>query len=890
MQSHTQSPQFRCVSGELTVVALEGRDAISEPYRFVLELASTSPDLPLEDIVGSRGALGLGGRTIHGVIKRFEQGDALGGGRYAYVAELVPWLALLDVGRQSRIFQGLAVPEIVMAVCAAYTGADAGAVTLRLSTSYRPRDYVVQYAESDLAFVSRLLEEEGISYHFEHAGEREALVLSDANEGFAVGLPLAYGAELDSLRCVTQTVPRRLVLTDQREDTPWLPLHAEAEVHARGVGLWAEDGARLADPEDAERVAAIRAEEQRGRQTTFFGRGTRYVAAGTVFSLTEHFRADFNRPMLVTSTAVRWSRGALAVDLELASATHDTFRPARTTPRPQVPGLMRARLDAEGPGEHADADASGRYRVVMPFDVNGGEALTPMPLSQPYGADGAGIHFPLPKGAEVVWGCIGGDPDRPVITGAVGKRSTRPVIEMSRPRKAARRDAPASFALSEQPHLSPTTEEVAFTESDTGSSTNDTWLRFSVPHAIKCGADFIQNKKTYLRIGERPNKDAADVEVAAVETEELLDINVGGSSKWDDARLWGVFDYTDGTRTVITRQDKEEFVGGKYRLVVQDGTFEMFDAAPYQMWFGKDIGGTYRKFEVSKGSESRWYVGDTENFYLGYQFDATVGLMAGIGVVGQINLTAGLDVTGSLMLSTSYVGGKRYEYTFGSSVSHAKTQDLKASKRVSLRIKPNGLGLKSGKVKLGMAVGAVAGAAAGALTGVLTDAKVSTSETMASDAGLIATGATVQGLALGAGGLLAAHTIMRSIVSVAAPSDPELVLQRGGITLKAGESRIILAEDSLLLKVGKVAILLNDKGISFHAASGKVSFATPEMNVDGIIAGAKIKGDLGELAMPPTAVKLAIMEAKLDLQKYMAEVAVTETMTSLDDVKDMTLP
>jgi type VI secretion system secreted protein VgrG len=878
---------------DATIVAVAGREAISRPYELTIELASSSSSLPLDEIVGARASLDLGGRTVHGVIARFEQGDELGDGRYGYVAELVPWLALLGVGRQSRVFQGLTVPEIVMAVCAAY--ADAGAVELRLERAYRRRDYVVQYAESDLAFAARLLEEEGISYFFAQGEERERLVLTDHNGGFAAGPELHYRHDLLSLRCIAQAVPERLVLTDQREDQPGLPLQAEAPIHARGVGLWAEDGARFETPEEGERLAAIRAEEHRGRRTRVFGEAARCVAAGALAALGGHFRADFNRALLVTSATYEWRGGALHSSFE-ATFADSPFRPARVTPRPRIHGLKHARLEEHGDGDHAASDERGRYRVRLPFDVSGGEASTPMRLAQPYGAGDSGIHFPLPRGAEVVWSCIDGDPDRPVIAGAVAadRGVGAPVIEMGRARRAPAPPLAPSAALHEQPHHGAVTEEVAYTTSSDGSGKSDTWLRFAIPHSLDDGT----TGTTYLRLGERPDDQLLERNLAAWEEDGqyVLSLNVKGGEKerWDQASLWGVFDYTAGTRTVVTRRNKEEVVGGSYRVAVLGGTVGTFDATPYQMWFFEDswTAAKWRKIEVATGSESRWFLGDRENYSLGYQYDATVGLNATASLVGQIDVTAGVKVSAEVMLSASYVAGRRFEYTCESSLSYAKNQDLKASGAIRLRVKPSdAVERKATKKKVAVITGVVAGAVGAVSTAVTTGLKDGSGED--TNKGLVTTGALAQAATIGMGGGLLLHSIVRTFGGSTGGADPELILEKGEILLRCGGASLSLRKQGILLQCGQSVLFLGKEGaVILSAGGGEVQLlGTKGTNVQGDLKLAKkLVGDISDLAMPPAAVTAAIAAATAKLKRAQSELElrrVQRQKREIDEVMDL---
>ncbi|MCA9621186.1 MAG: type VI secretion system tip protein VgrG, partial [Myxococcales bacterium] len=388
----------------------------------------TAPDLDAEALVARPASLTLcaGGveRTIHGVIERFEQGDALGD-RYTYGAVLVPRLALLALGRESAIYQHMTALEIVLAVLGAHGIDD---VEVRLERELPSLRYVVQYQESALNFIERLLQDAGIGYTFEPREGREQLVICDHNEGYAVGPGLGYGdacepglSRVTSLRTTRRSLPARVLLTSRHPEAPELPLQADAPVDESGLGLWVDPTSRFEAPEEGMRLAALRAEELRCAAQTLSFTSDGALASGRRCDLAGHFRADLNQPLLVTAVEHRLEAGRYQAfaEAQLATLPH---RPARVAARPKLSGVMHARLDAAGPGDRAAIDEAGRYRVVMPFDLSGaaeGEATAPMRLAQPYGGPDHGMEVALPKGAEVVWTCFDGDPDQPVITGAV---------------------------------------------------------------------------------------------------------------------------------------------------------------------------------------------------------------------------------------------------------------------------------------------------------------------------------------------------------------------------------------------------------------------------------------------------------------------------------------
>ncbi|MFO1071125.1 MAG: type VI secretion system tip protein TssI/VgrG, partial [Geminicoccaceae bacterium] len=160
---------------------LEGREELGRLYRYRLTLLSEKADLALEDLLGKGMTVTVlleGGqrRQFHGLVAYAAYAGQEGiYGRYE--VELVPWLWFLGRGRDCRIFQHKSVPDIVQAVFEGWTAiAD---FELKLDESYAARDYTVQYRESDLDFVCRLMEDEGIYFFHRHRDGGHTLVLAD---------------------------------------------------------------------------------------------------------------------------------------------------------------------------------------------------------------------------------------------------------------------------------------------------------------------------------------------------------------------------------------------------------------------------------------------------------------------------------------------------------------------------------------------------------------------------------------------------------------------------------------------------------------------------------------------------------------------------------------
>jgi type VI secretion system secreted protein VgrG len=460
--------------GDLVVSAFTGRDRIGRPFRFELELASERADIDGTALLTNDAWFGLkqgtmlasgqvGARLLkfHGVLSRFEQ---LGrkDGWYLYHAILVPKLWRLSLTRQSRIFQEQSTIDIITDVLEAAGFGDDDFEFRANARSYPEKEYLVQYQETDLDFINRLTEMEGISYFFENSDDACCVVFADQAEGFkdipgaVTSLPFRESSDArvgqntdDAVYKLTtryQAVTGNVVLGDFDYNQPAQKLLVEAEVDGDATfGLTHEHGGNVFTENDlGDTIAKIRAEEISCRKQLFIGRGdARGLRAGAVFTLSGHFNKDCNIKQLLTEVT---HKGSQTIDSGddggegpgqyrckfLSIPAEVPFRPLRTTPRPVIQGTIHAIIDAAGSGQYAELDDQGCYRVRIPFDrrtdAEPAKASAPVRMIQPYGGDTMGMHSPLHKGTEVMLTHIDGDPDRPVIAGAVPNPETTSMV------------------------------------------------------------------------------------------------------------------------------------------------------------------------------------------------------------------------------------------------------------------------------------------------------------------------------------------------------------------------------------------------------------------------------------------------------------------------------
>jgi type VI secretion system secreted protein VgrG len=430
-------------------------ERLSEPFSIVVHVISENGEV---DFLPHLGA-GIGvsmmenqavSRMFHGVLweARTVGENAQG---LVYRLLLRPWTALLSLGMNSRIFQNKSVLDIAKDV---FTEAGFSRFDFsRLRGGYKPREYCVQFRESDFAFFSRLLEEEGIYYFFQHDEQGHTLVLADDPGSHEFGVHTASvpyirpGAERARRQAHLTTWNERLSTAPQRMSLRDFHFARSAErfdSSDEASPEYENDKAELYDypggytvygegPSNAEgrRYAAARLEAARAERRKFTGAGDAFgLACGTRFSLAEHHHAPFNRDYLLLATTHQLSAESYRagggqgyqLDVSVEAIPSDTpWRPTLKSPKPVAGGPQTATVTGPA-GEVIHVDKFGRVKVQFHWDRLGkfdDKTSCWIRVSQAW-ADTAFGTMMIPRiGEEVVVDFIDGDPDAPLITGRV---------------------------------------------------------------------------------------------------------------------------------------------------------------------------------------------------------------------------------------------------------------------------------------------------------------------------------------------------------------------------------------------------------------------------------------------------------------------------------------
>jgi len=429
----------------LLLRSMTAQESISQLFLYQLELLSEDDAIPFDSIVGKKVGIHLqtidSERGFNGYISRFSQGGR--DERFTYYhAEMRPWLWFLTRKADCRIFQRKTVPDILKKLFAELNFPD---FELRLYNSYRPREYCVQYRETDFNFASRLMEEEGISYFVEHAqdGSKHTLILADDAAAYkpCPGQPKA--------RCDFASGGRRNedLISDWRAEEEYRPTawtHTDYNFETPSTSLMAtvkdEDQYEIYDypgvylkKGDGDQIAKTRLQETVVFKNKVTGKSNcRCFTAGATVDVTDHYRKDMNKKWLLTGVYQHLSMGEaygsggtdegfVHMNTFEGIPASVPFRPLRMTPKPAVQGCQTAVV--VGPaGEEIYTDKYGRVKVQFHWDregKNNEDSSCWIRVSHPWaGKNWGGIQLPRIS-QEVIVDFLEGDPDQPIIVGRV---------------------------------------------------------------------------------------------------------------------------------------------------------------------------------------------------------------------------------------------------------------------------------------------------------------------------------------------------------------------------------------------------------------------------------------------------------------------------------------
>ncbi|HBR2340787.1 type VI secretion system tip protein VgrG [Klebsiella pneumoniae] len=453
-----------CEAG-LDVLAFEGDEALSQPFRYRIEFTSADHAISKEMMLMKAASLTLQApvaqgfginvqqpvRVIQGVVTGFER---LGTSRDEthYALTLQPRLALLNRSHQNAIYQDQSVPQIVEKILRERHGLRGQDFLFSLTKTYPRREQVMQYGEDDLRFITRLLGEVGIWFRFT-ADTRlhiDVAEFCDSQQGYEKGLTLpsvppsgqqsAGGDAVWEMACRHRVVEQQVSTRDYNYREATADMNAQVDV-TRGETTtfgeayhWGDNYLTAGNVHDRHPAPESGAFYARLRHERYLNGQTRMQATtscptlcpGQVLKVTggEEVAREFADGVLITAMHSHARRDAdFAVEFAGIPDSPDVGYRPEPGARPVMAGTLPARVTSTRENDtYGHIDKHGRYRVNMLFDrarwETGFESLW-VRQSRPYAGDTYGLHLPLLAGTEVAIGFEDGNPDRPYIAGVL---------------------------------------------------------------------------------------------------------------------------------------------------------------------------------------------------------------------------------------------------------------------------------------------------------------------------------------------------------------------------------------------------------------------------------------------------------------------------------------
>jgi type VI secretion system secreted protein VgrG len=455
----TQGGQFISVTTPLgddvlLLQKLTGQEGISQLFKFQLELASEKAPIRLESIIGQPVTVSMtlsdgSKRYLNGFVSQFAQTGQDAQAIY-YHAEMVPWLWFLSQTSDCRIFQNKTVPEIVTQIFQEFGFRDFRSA---LQGTYERLDVAMQYRETELNFISRLMEREGMFYFFEHEQGKHTLVISDqpaAHPALPVTPTLSYqpgdgsgagGDVITRLALRREWRPGKYTMNDYNFETPSTNLEVTS---ASAVEVGGNRRYELYEhPGDyrrktrGEALARIRIQEIESTSQVLNGTSVcRGMSSGYRFALVGHGRQDLNQTYVITAlqheAGLTAAGAGIYTNQFMAIPYSVPFRPSRLTPEPVVRGPETGVV--VGPkGEEIFVDEYGRVKVQFHWDRQGKKDENSsgwIRVVQPWAGKQWGTLFIPRVGDEVLIEFLHGDLRRPFVTGSLYNGEDKPPVSL----------------------------------------------------------------------------------------------------------------------------------------------------------------------------------------------------------------------------------------------------------------------------------------------------------------------------------------------------------------------------------------------------------------------------------------------------------------------------
>ncbi len=451
------------------------KESLGKPFVFKIDVFSQQENIDLDQLLGKNISVELeqpagGYRYFNGFVTDFAQksytSSSITTNFYAYYELIVqPWLWFLSRTSDCRIFQDKKVIDIVKDIFSEYGFTD---FEDKLANDYPIRDYCVQYRETDLTFISRIMEQEGIYYFFKHEKSRHILILSDDYSAHKTytdyeSIPFfppdemahrerdhlsqwSYSKSIKTGHFALNDFDFKKPRADLNVKQSTIRQHAYADFELYDYpGHYMQMDDSDTKSSDGDQYAKVQMQAQHARQSLSSGEGnTRGLKLGYLFNLTDYPRNDQNKEYLIISSEHTLKNNIYEssdedrnegescwCQLEVIDSS-ETFRTLRETPKAIVRGVQTATVVGKK-GEEIWTDKYGRVKVQFHWDRYGESDENSscwVRVSQLWaGENWGGIHIPR-IGQEVLVDFLEGDPDKPIITGRVYNEDRMPPYKL----------------------------------------------------------------------------------------------------------------------------------------------------------------------------------------------------------------------------------------------------------------------------------------------------------------------------------------------------------------------------------------------------------------------------------------------------------------------------
>lgn len=455
MDQYTQASRFISIStslgkDKLLLTTFAGVESISDPFHFNIVALSTDHAIKPDALIGKEVSIAIKGKrpkVFHGLISTFSVGDAQSHNMREYKMTMVPWLWLLSKTENRRIFQNKKTIDIVKTVFDDLGFKD---YEIKIQGPQSVREYCVQYGESDLDFVSRLMEEEGFFYYFKHTDKKHTLVILDQNGSFEKctdqGITYSRGTtpdnEINTWQHDYEFRKGTWTLNDYNFKEPNKSQLAESLTQSKftnAKNFKHYDYPAIHDLARSRDIAKIRMEVEEVSANIVHGTSTCIdFYAGGLFKVDKHEIKEERGDYLLTTVTHSAQDSSYFAGENGSSYYHNSFkcipasvnyRPAKRHDRPIMKGPQSAIVTGPA-GEEIYIDEYGRIKVQFIWDREGKKDENTscyLRVMQSWAGNQWGASFIPRIGHEVIVTFLDGDPDRPIVTGTVYNGANKPV-------------------------------------------------------------------------------------------------------------------------------------------------------------------------------------------------------------------------------------------------------------------------------------------------------------------------------------------------------------------------------------------------------------------------------------------------------------------------------